>query len=85
MSPLLSTTLNRHIEPDEGSGILIRKLCLAFSPSSWALVLYSKEVIQNKAWKALDQNVCRHLNRSAASPGATDEQMTDCCRQSREL
>ena len=42
-------------------------------PSSWALVLYSGDVIQKTAWKALDHNVGRHLNGSAASHGATDD------------
>ena len=43
------------------------------SPSSWALVLYSRRVIQKKAWPARDQKVCIHLNESAASNEATDD------------
>jgi hypothetical protein len=39
----------------------------ALEPSSWASMLYSREVIQKTTWEAGDQNVCLHLNGSAAS------------------
>ena len=42
-------------------------------PSSWASVLYSREVIQKTAWKAGDQNVLLHLNGNAASHETTDD------------
>jgi len=73
MGTLLSTTLNTHLEPEEGSGVPIRKRLDAALPSNWALVLYSRGVIQKKAWPARDQKVRVHLNGRAASNEATDD------------